>query len=539
MAQFGFPRQRSVDQGHFAIAPQPGVDRSVFSLNTAHKTTFDAGYLVPVYYTQVLPGDSFKVEMTALTRMSTLIAPLMDNLYLDSFFFFVPYRLLWSNWRKFMGERTPNTNSSIDFVIPQITNNGGAGICTLADYFAIPVDTAGGFPVTWNALWFRAYNKIFNEWFRDENIQDSVPDNMGNGPDLYSDYVLLRRGKRYDYFTSSLISAQKGNPVSLPLGISAPVLTAASPTISGVHNPLSYALSLTGGVPPNALLGVSSGGAVTSTNVVTPTDSVYPTNLYADLTAASAATINTLRTSVALQQFLERDSRGGTRYTEIIRSHFGVMSPDSRLQRPEYLGGGSSPISINPVAQTSATGEDSPLGNLGGVGTGIAQHGFSQSFTEHGVVIGLVSVRADLTYQQGLDRHWSYRTRHELFWPEYAHLGEQAVLRGEIYTLGAGQGDDTVFGYQERNAEYRFERNKITGMFRSGIPGTLDYWHLGQYFSAAPSLSPTFIVENPPVNRVVAAGDLANGQQFLFDSVFNVRAVRPIPMYGTPGLLRL
>jgi hypothetical protein len=265
------------------------------------------------------------------------------------------------------------------------------------------------------------------------------------------------------------------------------------------------------------------------------------TGLYADLSAATAATVNQLRQSFQIQKLLERDARGGTRYTEIIRSHFGVISPDARLQRPEYLGGGSTPINVNPIAQTSATGPtgaSTPLGNLAAMGTALAHnHGFTQSFTEHGVIIGLVSIRADLTYQQGLDRMWSRSTRYDFYFPAFATLGEQSVLQKEIYATGDTAADNTVFGYQERWAEYRYKPSKITGLFKSTSAGTIDGWHLAQKFTAAPTLNTTFIQDTPPVSRVVAVGAAANGQQFLFDSFFDVKMARPMPMYSVPGLI--
>jgi hypothetical protein len=385
------------------------------------------------------------------------------------------------------------------------------------------------------AFWPRAYNLIYNEWFRDQNMQNSVTVHKGNGPDTYTDYALLRRGKRHDYFTSALPWPQKGSSVTLPLGTSAPVYsdntdisfkTDNDPTVlpfyGAVDSSLNNRLGLS--VNPNAQrpLRFSNSG------------------LYADLSAATSATINQLRQSFQIQKLLERDARGGTRYTEIIRSHFGVISPDARLQRPEYLGGGSTVVNINPIAQTSATnisGGSTVLGNLAAMGTSLASgHGFTQSFVEHGVIIGLVSVRADLTYQQGLPRMWSRSTRYDFYFPAFATLGEQAVLNKEIYATGTST-DDDVFGYQERWAEYRYKPSQITGLFRSTTTGTLDAWHLAQKFTSLPTLNSTFIQETPPVSRVVAVGAAANGQQFLFDSFFDITMARPMPMYSVPGLI--
>jgi hypothetical protein len=537
-------KNKSVSTHKFAMVPRADIPRSSFAIETSHKTTFDAGYLVPVYVDEVLPGDTFNLKMTAFARLSTPLFPVMDNLHLDSFFFFVPNRLIWENWQKFMGEQN-NPGDSIDYIVPQSTSpTGGYLTNSLQDYMGLPTVNQIGAAATisHSALHLRAYNLIWNQWFRDQNLQDSVPVPTDDGPDTYSDFTLLRRGKRHDYFTSALPWPQKGDPVSIPLGTTAPVISNNEDIF--VRTAGGYATLATNSDWGTAVRPTNVGGTLGTSPFKFGLNSSdagrAATGLIADLSDATAATINALRESFQVQRLLERDARGGTRYTEIIRSHFGVISPDARLQRPEYLGGGSTPIIINPVAQTSGTGltgGTSPLGNLAGVGTALASnHGFTQSFTEHGVIIGMVSIRADLNYQQGLRRMWNRKTRYDFYFPVFAHLGEQEVLNKEIYATGTST-DDQVFGYQERWAEYRYHPSQITGYFRSTAPTTLDAWHLAQKFTALPTLSDTFIEDRPPVDRVVAIGASANGKQFIFDSFFQIRTARPMPLYSVPGLI--
>lgn len=529
-------RLPSVMSHTFSQVPQAEIPRSSFDRSHGVKTAFDAGYLVPIYVDEALPGDTFNLKLNAFGRLATPQTPFMDNLYMDFHFWAVPIRLIDDNWQKLNGEQK-NPSDSTDYIVPEITSPvGGYAVQSLSDYFGIPPLVAN---LTTMSYFHRAYNLTWNEQYRDQNLQNSVPVPTGAGPDNPNDYKLLRRGKRHDYFTSSLPWPQKGPSVDLPLGSTAPVTGIYA--MSGASYPAGPAVTswpaAGPSIPANSIAGNPTAAGnnfyiqMGSTGVASATNRPQ---IFADLSDATAATINELRQAFQMQKLYERDARGGTRYTEIIKSHFGVTSPDARMQRPEYLGGGTTPININPIAQTSSTDATTPQGNLAAMGT-VSAHGvgFTKSFTEHCVILGLVSVRADLTYQQGLNRMFSRSTRWDFYWPALSHLGEQAVLLKEIYAKGTSA-DETVFGYQERYAEYRYKPSIITGKMRSDDPQSLDVWHLSQDFGSAPALNAQFIEENPPMARVIAVTDEPH---FIFDAYINLKCARPMPVYSVPGLI--
>lgn len=541
-------RNKSVSTHQFSLSPRADIPRSKFLREWSHKTAFNSGYLIPIMVDEVLPGDSFNIDPTIFARLATPIVPTMDNLHLDTFFFFVPNRLLWTHWEDFIGGGIASPDAwdgtAPDYVIPTVPSEGGGfTVGSVFDYMGCPVagqTTPSTGVVTVNALPLRAYNRIFNEWFRDGNIQDKVIDNVDDGPDAVADYPLLRRNKRHDYFTSCLPSPQRGDAVLLPLGDSAPIVNLDNSTTIWQAGPTSAVvgtLETKASTDPSDVQFNVSGTPFTGTFRLKESSGVL-TQYAVDLSEATAATINAMREAFQVQRLLERDARGGGRYIEQLFSHFGVRPPDFRLQRPEYIGGGSQMVSINPVAQTAISGT-TPQGNLSAIGSVLARPGgIHYSATEHGYVIGLAMVRADLTYQQGLRKMWSRSTRFDFYFPVFAHLGEQAVLRKEIYSIGDnGTSDNVVFGYQERWAEYRYFPSQITGLLRSTSANSIDQWHYAQEFSSAPVLNDEFIRESPPLARTLAVTDPNYGAQIIADMFFRQVVTRPMPMYSVPGLI--
>lgn len=538
-------------QAHFADIERPPLERSVFRRASGHKTTFNEGLLIPIFWDEILPGDTMKLNGQYLVRLATPEFPYMDNVYLDAHFFFIPNRLVWENWERFNGAQDDPADST-DFLTPQLdatVHAAGFAEASVFDYLGMPTKLANvpqaDMP---NAFLPRAINLTWNEWYRDQNLQNSVTVDKSDGPDT-TVYTLLPRNRRKDYFTSALPWPQKGPDVLLPLGSFAPVVSDLNADPANNGQPIFDYPGMGGGIGGRLqVTGTGSNGRLTQVAQITssataveaqwkntPGDS-EGSGLVADLASATAATINAIREAFQLQKLFERDARGGTRYVEILLSHFGVVSPDFRLQRPEFLGGGTFNLNVNPVAQTSVTA-GTPQGNLAAFAVANGKVSFNHSFVEHGHVIGFLSVRAETTYQQGLHRALSRRTRYDFMWPSFTHLGEQAILNKEIFMQGGGGAtsveDNEVFGYQERYAEYRYRPSMVTGLFRSNATASLDAWHLAIDFASLPTLA-DIVPETPPIDRIVAT---PQEHHFICDSWHEISHARPLPTYGTPGLI--
>ena len=520
---------------NFAQNPQVGVSRSRFQRNNDNKTTFNTGDLIPIYLDEVLPGDTHQIDVACVMRMATPIFPVMDSAYCDFYFFFVPNRLLWEHWKEFMGENketawTPKT----EYSIPQVTApTGGWAEGTLADYLGLPTKIEG---ISVSALPGRAYGLIYNEWFRNQNVTqptlvevtDATTTGKNDGSATNDNAITLAKplkaAKVFDYYTGALPEPQKGEPIVLPLGGAAP-LALYKKTDLTEKKPESQI------IPPDDLYY----GNFKTMQVVLGESGIYTAAFGADLSNATAATINQLRQAFQIQKLLEKDARGGTRYREVLREHFGVISPDSRMQIPEYLGGYRLPINVSQVIQTSSSDETSPLGNTAALSvTTMNKPMFTKSFTEHGFIMGLAVVRTDQTYQQGIERMWSRKGRYDYYWPVLANIGEQAILNKEIYAQGNAK-DDEAFGYQEAWADYRYKPSKVTGLFRSNAQQSLDAWHYAQDYDALPTLSTAWMEQGEAEMKRTLA--VQSQPDFIADFYFMNKTTRCMPVYSIPGLI--
>lgn len=512
---------------NFAKVPRIEVPRSVFKRDHGLKTTFDASYLIPIFVDLAYPGDTHILKTHSMVRVSTPIYPLMDNLDLEIFYFGVPIRQLWTNFKKFMGEQT-DPGDSIAYTLPTVDING-EGVGTLTDYLGLPPTTSSACAVV--SLWHRAYNKIFSEWFRSQDLTDTVDWDVDDGPDTIANYQLLKASKRHDYFTACLPYPQKGATTSsLPLGTEADIF-GDNMDFDAVDDTANRVNIL------NSAGGSLKALAVATTHVYGEAAAQGSGALKADLSNATASTINELRESWQIQRLLERDARSGTRYHEVIRAHFGVLDPSSMIaDRSRYLGGGKVPINFTSVPRSNdfTTTQGADLSAFGHAT--LSGQGFKASFTEHCVILGLALVRGDVTYQQGIPRHFLYSTRYDMYWPAFSHLSEQAVENQEIWWTGTPATDAGTFGYIGRYDEMRYKPSWISGNFRSDAGTNYDEWHLSEDFATLPSLNDTFIRDNTVtvLDRCIAT---PAEPQFIADFFFDYKAVRPMPTYGVPGFV--
>lgn len=547
---------------HFSKNPQVDIQRSRFDRSSSVKLSFNFSDLVPFFVDEVLPGDTFTIDTSKLVRMQTLVTPVMDNMYLDTYYFFVPNRLIWDHWQNFCGENTSSAWApETEYQVPTVPLQQDHVIGTIADYMGIPINDQSAPTISVNALPFRAYALIWNEWFRDQNLQDPQVVPTGDTSPDYTTYgqnplyqacfglAPLKAGKFRDYFTSCLPSPQKGPDVLLPLGDAAPVVPMQN-SIDFAHYqntlgrmmPMRWADSSDGSAVvtsgAHSILGTTVGTAVDDTATSSPSYTpAYISNLWTDLTQATSATINQLRLAFQIQKIYEKDARGGTRYIEILSNHFGVTSPDSRLQRPEYLGGNRMLINVNQVVQNSESAT-TPQGTTTAYSLTVDNHSdFTHSFVEHGFLIGLCVARYDHTYQQGLERFWMRKNRFDYYWPSLANIGEQPVYNYEIYCQDSADANNGVFGYQEAWADYRYKPNRVAGEMRSGSNKSLDVWHLADKYAQLPTLSDTWIQEDKTnVDRCLAVSSKVSNQLFGDFYVHNI-CTRPMPLFSIPGLI--
>lgn len=517
-------------QHSFAQTPKVRMARSVFDRSHGFKDTFDFDYLTPFYCDEIIPGDTINLKLDAFVRLTTQLVPTMDNMYLKFGFFYVPNRINMDNFERLCGAQD-DPGDSTDFILPQMTfPAGGPEVGSIFDHYGLPTDIAAGYTIK-NTLPIRCYPRVYNDWFKDQNLQDNLILNVDDGPDAPGDFVLQKVGKKHDYFVSCLPFLQKGDPVLMPLGGTAPVISDGTSfklaAVTGTFTDEEVQWTST----TSRFLPTNSTGGTDGTKIKFGND----TGLVTNLAAAVGPSVNEFRQAIMMQSLFELDARGGTRYVEILQAHYNVTSPDFRLQRSEYLGGGHIRLNTHPVAQTSESATTKQA-NLAAFTTGSTlggSIGFSKSFVEHGYVIGVMWAVADITYQQGVNRMFNRSTRYDIFWPKFQELGEQAVLNSEIFVQGTAA-DDDVFGYQERYADYRYKPSEIRGQFRSTFATSLDSWHLAEEFGTLPLLNDEFIVSNTPIDRILAVTSVPD---LKIDGFLNIKHARPMATYGVPASL--